>query len=264
MTASVGTSRAAVLRWSMNCMVTNMPGANAKPGLASCTRAFSVRVAVATSGNMAWTVPLNTLPGTATERASTFAPACSNASWLSGISASAHTVAKLLMRASVVPGVTVMPSRATSSATTPLLGTTKVVRACGLPLASTRTTWASVMPASSRRWRAAATNGASLPAAFLMAKNSCCAATHSGTYRSANGCPARTVSSVARTYSFSIKPLARACITDWSRSFQAMLPMADNCVVKVPCTTSAVRKPRFCCTRGLTVTLLPSPGCAPV
>ena len=149
-----------------------------------------------------------------------------------------------------------MPCLATSSATTPVVGTDSVVRGWATPVDAMRDTCASVMPSSSMRWRAAAINAASSPAAFFTAKNSCCAATHSGTYTSANGWPALTASKLARTYSRSMKPAARACTTDWSRSFQAMLPMACNCGVRVPCTTSAVRSPRFCWMRGLMVMLL--------
>ena len=181
MMASVGTSRAGVARMSVNCIVTCIPGASRPPGLASCTLALRVRVAGVASGNIACTVPLNTVPGTPGLRASTFAPGRSCAIWLSGTSASAHTVARPLMRANVMPGVTVIPSRATSSATTPLLGTVMVVRACAAPVDSTRPICASVMPVSSIRWRAAATSARSAPAAFLTARNSCCAATHSGT-----------------------------------------------------------------------------------
>ena len=91
-------------------------------------------------------------------------------------------------------------------------------------------------------------------------RNSSCAAIQSGTYSSASGWPLATRSSVARTCSRSTKPVARACTTTWSRSFQAMLPTAATCGDSVPSTTGAVRTPRFCWMRGLTVTLLPSPS----
>ena len=59
---------------SMNCIFTNMPGTRRLPGLASSTRALSVRVAVLTSGTMAWAVPLKVLTGTTGLWARTFAP----------------------------------------------------------------------------------------------------------------------------------------------------------------------------------------------
>jgi hypothetical protein len=121
-TASVGTSKAFPARLSMNCIVTNRPGTNCPLGLANCTRAFSVRVVVFTSGSSACTLPRNTAPGTPGLRASTWLPGRTSAAWLSGSSALAQTLAKPLMRASIIPGLTVMPSRATSSATTPLDG----------------------------------------------------------------------------------------------------------------------------------------------
>jgi hypothetical protein len=97
-TASVGTSSVLSARMSTKFIVTNIPGTSRLPGLASSSRAFSVRVLGFTSGRMACTLPSKVLPGAAGLRAWTLAPGRSSAAWLSGTSALAHTVDKPLMR----------------------------------------------------------------------------------------------------------------------------------------------------------------------
>ena len=52
--------------------------------------------------------------------------------------------------------------------------------------------------------------------------------------------------------------MARELTSAWSRSFQATLPTTVISDTSAPCTTGAVRSPRFCWMRGLTVTLLAS------
>ena len=59
------------------------------------------------------------------------------------------------MRASVMPGATVMPARTISSLMTPPAGALIVCKATGWPVRSMRSTVAAGMPNSSRRWRAA-------------------------------------------------------------------------------------------------------------
>ena len=132
---------------ALNAIFTNMPGESAPPAFTNSTRAFNVRVLGLTSGRMACTLPLNTVPGTAGERASTAAPMRNNDAWLSGTSAFAHTVARPLMRNSVAPGMTVIPSRASSSTTTPPMGAVSVMRGCTVPLRSTSRICSSLIPA---------------------------------------------------------------------------------------------------------------------
>jgi len=110
------------------------------------SRAFNVRVARLTSGRIACTLPLNVVPGTAGLFACTLAPGRSSADWLSGTSALAQTVPRPLMRNSVAPDATVMPSRTINSVTTPPIGAEIVIRGCVRPLLSTRPICASLMP----------------------------------------------------------------------------------------------------------------------
>ena len=181
-----------------------MPGTSTPLALTISSRAFSVRVAAFTSGNTACTLPLKVISGTAVARACTLAPGRNRADWLSGTSAVAHTVPRPLMRNSVTPGITVIPSRTASSVTTPPMGATNVVRGWVWPLESTSAIWAALMPTWRMRWRDPSTKAArSVPCIRLTDKNSSCAATQSGTYISASGCPLLTWSSVARTCNFS-------------------------------------------------------------
>ena len=70
------------------------------------------------------------------------------------VSALTQTVLKPLMRNSSAPAMTVMPSRAPSSVTTPSIGAVTVKRAWIRPVDSTSPIWSSVMPARRMRWRA--------------------------------------------------------------------------------------------------------------
>ena len=180
-TASLGTSSACP-RAVAKLMVTNMPGSSRPCRLASSMRALTVRVSASTRGSSACTRPWNVVPGSAAARASTAVPGRSSADWLSGTSASAHTVPSPLMRNSVAPGITVMPSRTASSTSTPSIGATTAMRGCTLPLRSTRRTCSSSMPDSRMRWRAASSSPPrSSPCMRCTARNSSCAAIHSGT-----------------------------------------------------------------------------------
>ena len=87
------------------------------------------------------------------------------------------------------------------------------------------------------------------------ARYSSCAATHSGTNRSAIGCPARTPSNVARTCSRSTKPCTRDCTPVSVRSSTAIAPTAVTPVASEPSRASTVRTPKFCARRGLTFTV---------
>ena len=255
-TASVGISRALSARVSVNCIETNIPGTSWPRALASSTRAFNVRVAGLTSGTRASTRPSNQTPGAAAVCARTFVPGRSSAAWLSGTSALAHTVAKPLILNNVAPGITVMPSRTASSVTRPDVGERIAMRGSACPLASTRRIWSSLMPACRIRARAPSTSTArSGPCIRRTPRNSSCAATQSGTYSSASTWPLVTRSSVARTRKRSTYPVARACTMAWSRSLKAMLPTAASCGDRVPSVTTAVRRPRFCWMRELTVIL---------
>ena len=199
-TASAGTSSTSAPGAAAIFNEANMPGISCPSGLASSTRAFSVRVAVSTCGRTAPTLPWNTAPGSAGLVALTALPGRTCAAAVSGMSASTQTVARPLMRNKGVPGATAMPSRAPSSAITPAAGAVTVSCARTSPVLSTCRTWASVMPARRMRWRAAsATPARPEPCMRLAARNSSWAAIHSGTYSSSRGCPARTASSGART-----------------------------------------------------------------
>ena len=165
-------------------------------GLGNSMRTRSVRVSRLASCSTAATRPLTTTPGNARKRASTAWPGWIGAARASGKAASSHTVARPLMRASVMPGVTVMPARTTSSVMTPPLGAVMVCKGTGWPVASTRSTSAMGMPSSSRRCRAARASAAS-PTAFT-ARYSCCAPNHSGVSTSASGAPAAITSPGAR------------------------------------------------------------------
>ena len=180
--ASVGTRSVLSSRSSAKLIRTNMPGTRRPRGLASSIRALSVRVAGFTSGSSACTRPSKVSPGSAGLVAVTGAPGASCAAWLSGTSALAHTVARPLMCASVMPGITVIPSRAISSVTAPPMGARIVSRACTRPLDSTSRICASSMPAWRMRARAASTSAArSVPCMRRTDRKSSCAATQSGT-----------------------------------------------------------------------------------
>ena len=138
MIASVGTSRVLLSGLSEKRICTNIPGTRRAPGLASSMRALKVRVAGFTSGSSACRRPSKSAPGSAGLDATTRSPGASCAAWLSGTSAWAHTVPRPLMRASVMPGITVMPSRAIRSVTTPAIGARIVSRACTWAVDSTR------------------------------------------------------------------------------------------------------------------------------
>lgn len=160
MTASVGISSTLSARMSMNCIDTNMPGTSRAPGFASSSRAFKVRVVGLTSGRMACTLPSKASPGTAGLLACTLAPGRSKAAWLSGTSALAQTVESPLMRNSVAPGITVIPSLVVNSVMTPPIGAISVMRGCVRPVRATSSICPSLMPTCRMRWRAPSTNGA--------------------------------------------------------------------------------------------------------
>ena len=165
------------------------------------------------------------------------------------------------MRNSIAPGITIMPSRAVSSPTTPPMGAKSVIRGRVLPSVSMAATVVSDMPSRISRWRAAWRNASLLCGLFFSARYSSCAATHSGASISASGWPLATVSSGARTNNFSMKPLTRACTTATARSSNATAPTTCTFLSSEPCVTSAVRMPRFCTTRELIFTEPPSlPG----
>ena len=160
------------------------------------------------------------MPGSADARASTALPGRTGPPRSPGTSALTHTVRSPLMRNSGAPDITVMPSRAPSSATTPSIGAMHdqarlhlagrldradlLLRHAGEPHALAR--------AVDQRLPCR------VPVMRRADRYSSCAATQSGTYSSASGWPLRTGSSGARTKSFSTKPLLRACTTATSRS----------------------------------------------
>ena len=71
---------------------------------------------------MAATLPLNVLPESAVVDATTAMPGRIDAASVSGTSALTHTVPRPLSRNSGAPDITVIPSRADSSATIPEIG----------------------------------------------------------------------------------------------------------------------------------------------
>jgi hypothetical protein len=153
--------------------------------LASSIRALIVRVAGFTSGRIALTLPLNIVPGTAGARASTGLPGRTCAAKPSGTSAFTQTVDRPLMRNRGAPAITVIPSRAVSSPTTPPIGAVIVTRACTFPPASTAAICASLIPARRIRCLAASASPARLAASDrapirFADKYSSCAATQSG------------------------------------------------------------------------------------
>jgi hypothetical protein len=111
------------------------------------------------------------------------------------------------------------------------------------------------MPSRRSRCRAASTS-ACAPACGLAfsASNSSCAATQSGTNRSAIGWPARTGSNVARTCRRSTNPCTRDCTPVSERSSTATAPVARKPVSSVPDFASTVRTPRLCASRESTAT----------
>ena len=199
-TASLGTSTTCLLDAPPNFTVANIPGFSDPPGFASTMRARTVRVCALTSGSSAFTEPLKTRSGYAAARASTGAPLRTNAACASGTSAVTHTLPMPASLKSVVPGMTAIPSRAPISQTMPPCGAVTVTRADGLRSRSMRAISVGGMPSRRKRCRADSARSAAPGCALaLSASSSSCAASHSGTYSSASGCPAATPSYCART-----------------------------------------------------------------
>ena len=86
-TASCGTTMASGSRPATSVTLTSMPGFNRPPGLASSTRARSVRLVALTCGSSADTRPRNTCSGYAGTRISALAPIATAVAAASGISA---------------------------------------------------------------------------------------------------------------------------------------------------------------------------------
>src|SRR6266705_2723229 len=131
MTASDGTRSAFVPVPCAKTSVANMPGFSLPPGLASSTRARSVRVAAFTSGRIALTRPRKTWPGKPGTRASTAVSERNHAPCASATSALTHTLERSTRRNSIAPDITVMPSRTPSSAMMPMNGAWSVMSVCG-------------------------------------------------------------------------------------------------------------------------------------
>ena len=166
------------------------------------------------------------------------------------------------MRASVMPGATLMPRRTASSVMTPPMGAVMVCNACGRPLRCTSSTTAAVMPSSSRRARAACASAAS-PVART-ARYSCCAPSQSGFISSTSGAPAATTSPGARAGTRSTKPAVRACTMATSRSLSCTVPRASALAPMARCATVAKRTPSACSAAVETVSAGPAgiPACA--
>ena len=120
-------------------------------------RTRSVRVSALISGSTAATLPRRVSPGSAATRARATCPGAIPAACSSGKAASSHTVARPLMRASVMPASTVMPVRTISSLMRPPVGAVTVVTATGSPPAATRSISAAGMPSRSASGAPAAT-----------------------------------------------------------------------------------------------------------
>ena len=89
-----------------------MPGLSRPPGLSTRMRARTVRVAMFTSGSSTATVPLKVCPANAGVTTRAAAPARNAPLCASCTSAMTHTLVRLAMRNSVMPGATCMPSLA--------------------------------------------------------------------------------------------------------------------------------------------------------
>ena len=118
--ASVGTTGRACSASGCTRTSANMPGTSRRCGLRSTIRARCVRLAMSTWGSNAWICPAKRSAGQALTVACTEVPGrkVPSAAW--GTEASSHNVSSPLILNSGVPGITVCPSRARISVTTPL------------------------------------------------------------------------------------------------------------------------------------------------